>query len=502
MALPVEGTPYPDQTVSRKEIERWADLYAGRTIGKQDVLDPDPDLADSGSEGNTERRRVRGGLAADIGQTAANLVIGKQVGYEFSPEHTELAETVADETDAEWERVATKNGFARLLTEIFEISSVFGGAYVRAVANPDNLDVPYGTVIDPTRVQPVFVDGFLKAATLYTEMKIEGMHVWRYVEDRNNRTKTIDAALYRGTVANIGDKVSMDALEETQGLPEHEVYPDGVEEMVFYFPNLYPNRRRPGSFHGRSDLQNIESLCQAVDIALTALMQDIRLGRTIMTIPDTMLMYGSEEGSGASFNRNRELYTTLDIPPDNPNAKIELFQGTIRTTEFIDAILQYIERAVTLAGFSPQTFGLHIDGSAPSGVALKIRESKTISTTENKRLNAEAPLVALVETFLKLNVAIFGWTGAPARPRITWAPVRDDDPLAVAQTVETLMRAKAISIEQAVRMARPDLSENDVNAEVDKIMIEAGLKVDASMSDMPSDTQFNDMQSQGYDPFA
>jgi hypothetical protein len=213
-------------------------------------------------------------------------------------------------------------------------------------------------------------------------------------------------------------------------------------------------------------------------------------------------MYGSEEGSGASFNRNRELYTTLDIPPDNPNAKIELFQGTIRTTEFIDAILQYIERAVTLAGFSPQTFGLHIDGSAPSGVALKIRESKTISTTENKRLNAEAPLVALVETFLKLNVAIFGWTGAPARPRITWAPVRDDDPLAVAQTVETLMRAKAISIEQAVRMARPDLSENDVNAEVDKIMIEAGLKVDASMSDMPSDTQFNDMQSQGYDPFA
>ena len=48
-------------------------------------------------------------------------------------------------------------------------------------------------------------------------------------------------------------------------------------------------------------------------------------------------------------------------------------------------------------------------------------------------------------------------------------------------TIETLMRARAISVESAVRQAQPGLDEDSVTAETERILTEQGLSFDLSL---------------------
>ena len=477
MSLPTPGATWPPPSVTRDEIKAWADRYAGRTLGKSDVLnpEPDPDLGSAGSERDPERRRVRGGLAADIAATSASLLMGKNINLRV--EGDEAAQAADDRLNLLMESAATA---ARLL-EAAEIAAAMGGVYLRVVADPAVAPTPYITVIDPTRVDPIFVDGRLVAATMWTDLRIDGVTVWRWVEHRDNRTRTIESGLYRGTQVNLGAKMPLNSIPETQGLTEESTYPAGVERMVWYVPNVLPNRRHPASPQGRADIQGAESLCASVDVILTSLIRDVRLGRTTATVPADALTPLGPLGAGSRWNFEREIFTTLDVDPSSEAGRITLLQGAIRTQEHIDAALHMVERAVTMAGYSPQTFGLNIDGNAPSGTALKVREARTIATVEAKRRYWTPVIADLAYTMLALDAAIYGTPVTPAVPTVEWPAVRDDDPLERAQTIETLMRARAISVESAVRQAQPGLDEDSVTAETERILTEQGLSFDLSL---------------------
>lgn len=478
MSLPRADVPWPPPAVTRDEQDRWADLYAGRTIGKTDDYVPDPDLANVRTEQDRERRRVRGGLASDIAATSASLVMGKGA-------HLSHPDETADDRLAAIETGGLLH--ARLL-EAAEIAAAFGGVYLRAVADPAANPSPYITAVDPSRVDPVFVDGRLVAATIWTDLRVDGASVWRWVEHRDNRTRTIEQGLYRGTTANLGSRMPLESIPETVGLTDQATYPTGIDRMVWYVPNVLPNRRHPSSPHGRADIQGAESLCAAVDVVLTSLVRDVRLGRARMVVPTDALTPSALTGGGSVFNPEREIYTTLDVDPSSEAGKPHLFQGAIRTTEHIDAALAMVERAVAIAGYSPQTFGLHVDGAAQSGTALRIREARTIATVEAKRRYWTPVVADIAYTLLALDAAVYGGTPVTDPVVVDWDAVRDDNPLEQAQVIETLSRARALSVEAAVRRISPDLTEDAVSSEVQAILTENGLTVDGL--DLPGEALF------------
>ena len=87
----------------------------------------------------------------------------------------------------------------------------------------------------------------------------------------------------------------------------------------------------------------------------------------------------------AKFDNDKAVYAygagILDAM--DGKAQISANQFAIRVEEHINTILDLIERAITYAGYSPQTFGLKIEGGE-SGTALNIRERKTYITRQRK----------------------------------------------------------------------------------------------------------------------
>ena len=66
----------------------------------------------------------------------------------------------------------------------------------------------------------------------------------------------------------------------------------------------------------------------------------------------------------------------------------------------------------------------------------------------------------------------------PSVPQIVWSGVLPEDKLEQATTLETLVRAGAMSVETAVRKAQPELDEEQVQIETQKILSEKGLITD------------------------
>lgn len=471
MPLPLNDALWPPPSPAREEQALWAALYAGRTVGKPDVLTPDPDLASGPSDLVKERRRVRAGLAADIATTSAALVMGKYVPV-----------TTADDAAQETlERINTEGGLSGALRQAEEFASALGGVVLRAVYDPAVSPVPYLTAIDPTRADLTFIDGRLVAATVWTDLRVDAGTVYRWVETRDNRARTIENALYRGTKTNLGSKVALGSLPETAGLPDQQRYPDGVERMVWYHANALPNRRWPSSPQGRADIQGGESLVAAADVVLTSLLADVRLGRPRIIAPMEALTRPDGMSGGAYFQQDREVFTTLDVDPRSETGRITMLQGVIRASEHAEALNSIIARVVSIAGYSPSTFGVGNDGAGESGEALRIRERNTIATVEAKRQAWTPVIIDAARTLLTLS-------GFPGVDDLTvpWSPVVSDTDADRAGVVETLTRAKAISTEHAVKLAQPTLSPDEVDAEVARIMEESGAAL--PLTGLPGET--------------
>ena len=75
-----------------------------------------------------------------------------------------------------------------------------------------------------------------------------------------------------------------------------------------------------------------------------------------------------------AFDIDREVFTLFDLDPlTQKEVGITVSQFEIRTEQHKQTALELLNRIISSAGYSPQTFGLSISGSAESGTALNIR---------------------------------------------------------------------------------------------------------------------------------
>jgi len=425
-----------------------------------------------------DRHQLHVPLAGDIAQTSADLLFSEPP--KFIIEDTDFSDSDKINTQDWFDDLIRKCGLKNKLLEAGEISSALGGVFLRLVWNTEFMKNPTIQVVSPDRAIATFMYGQLVAVGYVTEYESpDGQNFYRHIE--HHEDGYIHHALYEGTKSNIGIRVSLDRLEETADLLDEIKLPFDSLASV-YVPNQRPLRRLKGYEYGRSDYDGIEGLFDAIDEAYTSWMRDVRLGKSRIIVP-TEYLERRGRGRGASFDIDAEVFTGLEIDPNNENKGIQPVQFEIRHEQHKTTVMELIDRAVTAAGYSPQSFGINIEGRAESGTALKLRERKSFTTQGKKQRYWTQPLEEILEKLQILDVELFSKQYKPIRPRIEWQDAVQQDVRESATVIESLHRAQAASLETKVKLLNPELSEEEVAEEVLRIATNFNL-ADQSVTDI------------------
>lgn len=420
-------------------------------------------------------------LASDLAAVSADMLFSEPPKFVI-PEAASGNNTAAKKTQDVLERLAEQNELHNRLLEAAEQAAGVGGVYLRVVMDPELANYPILSPVPGDSALPEFRWGRLVAVTFWRTVYDDGKTVLRHLERHELREGrgVILHGLYMGTIDMLGRKIPLDEHEATRGLPEETLLPEGVGLAVRYVPNMRPARRFrhiPAAAQlGQADFAGAEGLLDALDEVYTSWIRDVRLAKARIIVPRDYLERG-EDGNWR-FDMDREIWAGLDMDPSAEGQTAPTpVQFEIRTQEHEAAALHLIERIVDHAGYSPQTFGLRIEGRAESGTALRIRERRTFVTQARKQRYWQAPLAGILHVMLVLAREVYGnrEIDANLQPHVQFEDSIAPSTLELAQTAEVLMRAKAASTETLVRLVHPDWSDEQVQAEVQRIYAEQGL---------------------------
>lgn len=397
-------------------------------------------------------------IANDIAETSAAFLFGESPLIRFSDVQGEPQETL--------DKMLVKSGFFQKLLEAAEIASALGGAYIKICWDTNLCAFPFPVVVQPDDAFPEFKFGRLCSFESLTDTFCyrEGNTFYRLFE-KYEKGK-ISYRLFEGSSDRLGKQVPLNTIEETKGLTDEQTVPD--ELFVVYVPNMLPNRLNRRSPNGRSDIQGLETLMDALDETFSAWMIDIQFARGKLHLPADYLK--KNDAGHVKFNIDKNMYVELDADPTTGEA-ITVTQFSIRADEFEKSILNLLDRIITSAGYSPQSFGLNISGRAESGTALNVRERKSFSTTSKKQSYWEKPVLDLVKLMiLAYNTELGGnIVGDLDSITIEFCDSVSNNLTEVCNSIKALSDAKAASTETKVRLAHPEWSDEQVREEVELI---------------------------------
>lgn len=406
-------------------------------------------------------------LAADVASISASLVMGTAptVSWEDDENATELVGAQSEE-------------LALILVEAAEVCSALGGVWLRPAWDRTLSDEPFLTVVQPDAAWATWRMGRLVDVTFWEQLAADGRAVMRHTETHytDDGWKVIHQ-LWRGTNESLGQLVPLTDHPDTAGLDERlgEPFKLGPSMGVAYVPNMRPNRRDRRSAEGRADVDGLEGMLDALDEAWTSWMRDLRLAKARIIVPESYLDTAGP-GRGQTFDQDREIFTPIAVPTNVAKGnEMELVQPAIRWEAHQSTVLALVERIVSSAGFSPQDFGLNIEGRAESGTALRVRRQLSLQTVERKRRYWTPGLLQACWGLVSVARTLGMSPGAPPStlPQVEWPEPLD---LAeMASTVGMVASASAASTGQKVRWLHPDWSEEQIDAEVAEIRSEQGL---------------------------
>ena len=480
---------WPPSSVPTLDYAVWDEWYSGRFARPGSGLSSAPittgsfperltggyvhrhaNLRDSSATpGRPGSQSVHCPLAADIAQVSADLVFGDMpsIAVANKPSQTRL------------DKLLDAMGIQNKLLEAAEPCAALGGAYLRVAWDTAVADYPFISHVDADQAVPEFRYGFLAAVTFWREVAGDTQkgvvlrHLERYEEGK------ILHGLYRGDKSTLGYEIPLAGSPDTERLQLLVTLPAGLPHKMaaFYVPNVRPVQHNRKSALGRADISGAESDLDALDEVWSSLMRDFRLGQAHILTPSGTLSSNdpsSPRGAGKSLDLDREIFTEIDVPPEGMQPTV--MQPDLRVESHVAAALALTREIVSKAGYSPQTYGIDVQGQAESGTALRIREEKTYRTLARKRRYWETGLADGTEALLVIDRAKFGGKGKAMRPTITW-PEEAMGAGEMASTVQTLYSAEAASIKQRVKLVNPDWNDAKIEAEVLLIQKETGALV-------------------------
>jgi A118 family predicted phage portal protein len=430
-------------------------------------------------------KRLHVPVAADVAAASADLLFGEAPTLTIPEAHQANASSEAKAAEDRLGVIVEDNDIIPALLEGAEVCAGIGGIYLRPVWDQQVADFPMLDIVHADRSIPEFRFGVLTAVTFWTVLHDDNNVVVRHLE--RHESGVILHGLYVGDDSTLGAKVPLTADAATAELEDVVQLPAAINGLaVRYVPNVLPNRKHRRWPVGRADTSGSETLMDAIDETFTSWLRDIRVGQARIVVPSEF-MDRAGRGAGATFDGDREVFTTLDIDPNHmANAGITPVEFIIRHEAHLATSLALFDRIVTTAGYSPQTFGLHIEGAAESGTALRVREGRTLRTKSRKERYFDQAVADVGEIMLIIDREVLGHSDTQVmRPRLGFADSLINDPSELAQTIDLLARANAVSIETRVRMAQPDLDEPEVIAEVRRIRDDQGLNLPDPTGGLP-----------------
>ncbi|MFE0762612.1 phage portal protein [Streptomyces smyrnaeus] len=409
-------------------------------------------------------------LPGDIASTSADLLFADMPAI-----------TVEDElTQARLDVLLDEGRVQQTLISGAEQAAALGSVYLRATWDRELVDRPILDVVQPDSAIPEFRYGMLRAVTFWRELTTDDAHaVLRHFE--RHEPGRITHALYQGTADNVGRPVPLTEHPDTAELVDSldtdgdgQSISTGIRDLTAaYVPNMLPNRRHRGAPIGRSDYAApLYDLFDGLDETWTSWMRDIRLARARLIVPDGYLR-DDGPGRGASFDEDREVWTSLRMPPNEGNG-ITLAQFEIRVEEHQRTAEATMRQAAQSAGYSAQSFGLDGGGQPITATESDSRDSRSMTTRKKKTGYFRHPLADMLHVMLQLDAVQFGQRITPERPAVEFGDGVAESEQQTAQTLDLLNRAGAISTKTKVKILHPEWDDGDVKAEVDAILAETG----------------------------
>ena len=414
-------------------------------------------------------------LAADIATVSADLLFCERPRVTVFDDEKERDETAKQNR---LDEILRKNSLYNKLHEAAELASAGGDVFLK-VAYDSEQDYPILSVVTTENALPEWRMDALVAVHFFTTIKTESnsLRTWRLYE-RYERGVVYSAA-YCGDNSSLGHEVP-ELLEELGLEPETRLPVDELAAAQVF--NMRPSRLNPGAESGRSDFEGMRDELDALDEAMSSWMRDIRLGKARLMVPAEFLrqrsdgMFDNGNHFTWEFDEDVETLVALDIVNDKA-MQITPSQFQIRSEEHAKVVETLMRNIISMAGYSPQSFGLDINGNAQSGTALHIREKKSY-TTRGKKINYwDSALEHILTVLLQLDRKIFGTPGIhdADRVQVNFPDVLTTDIATVASAVNMLHSAQAASYETLTKMLHPEWTSKQINEEVAMIMKQYGV---------------------------
>lgn len=429
-------------------------------------------------------------IAGDIASTSADLLFSEHPQIKVVEAHQENAPESAKVTQENLELMLNKSGFFRRIIETAETVAAVGGGFIKIAWDRELSEYPIPVVEQIDDALPHFKFGILTSVTFWKDIKVDDQNkkCYRLLETYNNDGSII-YQLFQGTMDRLGYEIDLNYLEETKGI--QNITTNIKDILAVYIPNILPNRYFRGSFLGRSDYAGIEGMMASLDEVFSSWIKDIILAQAKVYIPESFLQ--KDERSGFKFNVDQLMYTQLDMDPTIEGDKITLQQFEIRAEQFEKTSLNLLDRIISSAGYSPQSFGLEIDGRAESGTALLVRERKSLSTKSKKESYWEPSLKKIIKLMLVVYKTLLkGKVDPNVEITTQFSDTITNDVSEISESLSKITQAVAASTETKVRILHPDWSEDEVQAEVSLILEENNMAPMEDPDKIGANFEFNE----------
>lgn len=404
-------------------------------------------------------------LGGDICRTSANLLFSEPL----------TATSAHKDTSTRLDELLDEGMQAKLL-EAAEIQAAMGGVYLRPVHDAALSDRAWLDAVAPDAALPEWKWGRLAAATFWRVVQKADGQVWRHLE--RHEPEWIVHALYQGTDGEIGHPVPLEDCAATAGFAaavnEAGAIPTGYPRLTAtYIPNMLPNRRwrrRPLlAPMGRSDLDGIEPILDALDEVYSSWMRDVRLAKGRIIVGDSMLE-DRGPGRGATFDPDREAYSVVAgaMPKDVP---LTVAQFAIRVEEHRSTARELVNVALRHAGYAGISLGEVDGGQAITATEVKSKGQLSFVTRDRKVIYWSPALAReALPALLAVDAAVFKRAVNLVEPiHVEFADSVAEDLATLASTANVLNQAAAASTETKVRLVHPGWSDDQVRDEVARI---------------------------------
>lgn len=350
-----------------------------------------------------------------------------------------------------------------------EKCSAYGSIYIKPAWNKSVLDSVFPYVESPHNATGKFYEGYLEEVTFirsYYDSEKKN-NIYRLGETYTNDGKIL-YDLYLGDKDEVGKKVELTELAETSELKDKST---GIKRcLVVHFKNAFSQTSK-----GRSDYQGMSQLFEFLDLTVTSFKTEVKLSEAKVTVPEQFLPVDDNGNVIGNFDDNIFVRVLGDTMGEN---EIKMFQPDIRADKFKTTYTTILEQIVTMAGFSPQTFGLNIKGQSESGKSLAIREKATFDTKALSEREWKIPLQRLMENILLLQSKVFGDNvSEDVKVNVEFNDSISNDIATISDSLQKLKLAECASTETMVRIMHSDWTEKQVMDEVEKI--EKDKKIDS-----------------------